>query len=406
MSDGVSGSRARALARHRAMAAAAPNIVMLSASTLWTAAATEQARELGVGPIHTANSPQEAIALVAGGSPPVSHLLLQPHSAGDLLPDLVEMTAGQETGASLVVLGEPEALPVHPSAQAMTFVLSPSHGWLQRVLVPEAGGAKQQEALPHPSMTELQEALTHGRIQTRYQPIVRLDTGQPVGLEVLARLEHPDRGILAPDLFVPQMEEGGLAWALTEAVITRAFADWDDGRLGSYGLTLALNFPLDVLLIPDALTKLETRRRQSGLPPERVVIELTESRPVTELARLRHAIATLRGMGYGLAIDDVGPELRDHMDLLDMQFTALKLDKDLVQESIRSGEAHQFLTATIASARKADLSIIAEGVENQAIWDEMQRLGVNEAQGFMVARPLPAAAVPIWYRDWATRLER
>ena len=378
------------------------NIVLLSESPAWEIAACEQASALGVGPIHATHSAQEAVSLIAGGFPPVSHLLLQPRTAGNLLSELIDMTAGRHDGVSLVVLGEPNPLPNHPCAQAMLFVAKPSKGWLQRVLMPQP--AAMRKAVAAPNLTELKSALANTRIQTRYQPIVRLDDGAPVGLEVLARLEHPQFGVLQPDLFIPQLEDAGLAWPLTEAVITRAFADWGDGKLGSFGLTMALNFPLDVLLIPEALTSLENSRREAGLPADRVVIELTESRPVSELKKLGHAISTLRGMGYGLAIDDVGPALRDHSALLDLQFTALKLDKDLVQESANNPQSAAFLEQTITAAQKAGLTIIAEGVEDRDTWDRMAKAGVHQAQGFLVARPLPAAAVPIWYHDWCARL--
>ncbi len=379
------------------------NIVLLSASPAWERATCEQADELGLGPIHSAHSPQEAMSLLAGGFPPVSHLLLQPQCAGDLLSELIDMTAGRRDGIALVVLGEPNPLPDHPCARAMTFVSAPTTGWLQRVLMPQP--AAIGHPLHSPSLTELKSALANTRIQTRYQPIVRLETGAPVGLEVLARLEHPQFGVLQPDLFIPQLEDAGLAWPLTEAVITSAFEDWSAGKLGSFGLTMALNFPLDVLLIPEALTSLENRRKEAGLPADRVVIELTESRPVSEIKRLSHAIATLRDMGYGLAIDDVGPALRDHSALLDLAFTALKLDKDLVQDSPTNPQAAAFLTRTIKGALDAGLTVIAEGVEDREIWDRMHKLGVHEAQGFLVARPLPAAAVPIWYHDWCSRLQ-
>lgn len=380
------------------------NIVLLTGCSNWKDDVCGQARALGLAPIHAADSAREAVTMLAAGS--VSHLLLELDSAGDLLPELVDMTAGQKAGVALVVLGAPDRLPRHPSAEAMTFVPTSTQGWLQRVLAPTSKSSGPRGNDAQLSVQELRDALFDARIQTRYQPIVRLDNGLPVGLEVLARLEHPQRGILQPDLFVPQIEAAGLAWPLTEAVITRAFADWGDGNLGSFGLTLAINFPLDVLIIPEALTWLETHRRRAGLPAERIVIELTESRPVTELARLRHAISTLRGIGYGLAIDDVGPELRDHQALLDLQFTVLKLDKNLVRESLDSASADAFLMRTITTARAANLTIIAEGVEDEDIWRRMQHLGVDQAQGFLVARPLPAAAVPLWHSDWCSRLGR
>jgi EAL domain-containing protein (putative c-di-GMP-specific phosphodiesterase class I) len=383
------------------------NLLLLSGSAARSCAVTEAARAMGISHLHATDNAQEAVVRLAGGFPPVSHLLIDADCASPLLPQLVDLTAGESPhGIAMVVLGDAGPLRTSRSAAAMTFVAEsalPGRSWLARVLASDQGrGAGGQERL---SLSELRSALNGARIQTRYQPIVRMSDGHPIGLEVLARLEHPTRGILQPDLFVPQIEEAGLAWPLTEAVVRRAFEDWGRGRLASFGLTLALNFPLDVLLIPEALTWLEARRAEAEIPSESLVIELTESRPVTEIARLRHAIATLRNLGYGLAIDDVGPEIRDHNALLDLQFTTLKLDKDLVRESPDSPSAAAFLDRTIAAARAAKLVIVAEGVEDAEIWARMRARGVDQAQGFLVARPLPAAAVPLWHRDWCARLE-
>jgi EAL domain-containing protein (putative c-di-GMP-specific phosphodiesterase class I) len=287
--------------------------------------------------------------------------------------------------------------------KSATVVSEPSPEWLGRVLSERRGRSRRKTDHPRPTVAELQEALDAPRIVTRYQPVVNLQTGAPISLEVLARLEHPTRGILLPDLFVPAIEEAGLSWPFTQAVINRTFADWSEGRLGGFGLGLAINFPLDVLLIPEALEWLEIKRRQVGIPAERLTIELTESRPVSEIVRLRESINTLRSYGYKLAIDDVGPELRDHHALLDLQFTALKLDKNLVRESVDSISAEKFLTKAIQSAREANLTIIAEGVEDVAIWQRMRHLGVDEAQGFLIARPLPVTALSLWYKDWSAR---
>lgn len=381
------------------------NVVLLGHDPGWADAVRGQATELGIQNVHMAASPEEVITLLSGGFPPVTHLLLQPAAAGAMMAELIDMTVGQSLGVSLIVLGEGTTLDRHPSNNVITFVPEPSPPLLAGALLNRPTLPRKPKLSP-PSLDELKEALQEARFQTRYQPVVRLDTGVPVSLEVLARLEHPKRGILLPDLFVPPIEAAGLAWPFTQAVITRAFTDWSEGKLGSFGLSLAINFPLDVLLIPEALIWMEARRREAGLPAERVIVELTESRPVTELDRLRHATTTLRGMGYQLAIDDVGPALRDHQALLDMQFTSLKLDKDLVRESPDSPTASAFLSATIASARNAGLSIIAEGVEDSEIWRRMQRLGVDEAQGFLIARPLPASAVALWHKDWMARLDK
>ncbi len=247
---------------------------------------------------------------------------------------------------------------------------------------------------------DLLAALADARIQTLYQPVVRISDSAPMGLEVLARLDDPQRGTLSPSAFVAPMEDAGLALQLSEAVIRRAFADWCDGRLEALNLTLAINLPLDVLLIPSALTWLDAERAEAGIDAGRIIIELTESQPISRLADLTRATHQLRASGYGIAIDDVGPNIRDHSALLDLPFTMLKLDKYLVQESLNNNAVADFLTTTLCAARTASLTIIAEGVEDIATWRRMADLGVDQAQGFLVSHPIASDSVAPWLASW------
>jgi EAL domain-containing protein (putative c-di-GMP-specific phosphodiesterase class I) len=227
---------------------------------------------------------------------------------------------------------------------------------------------------------DLHEALSQARIQTLYQPIVRMADRCPVALEVLARLHHPLHGMLLPGRFIPPMEAAGLGCQLTEAVLLRAFDDWGGERLEALNLMLAFNFPLEVLLRPEALSYLDK-----------------------VLTKLYEAIQRLRAIGYGIAIDDVGPDIRDHRALLDLQFTVLKLDKKLVGDALDDPSSGQFLADAIAAAGTAGMTVTAEGVEDEATWTRMAALGVDHAQGYLVAHPLPAAAILPWYRDWCSR---
>jgi EAL domain-containing protein (putative c-di-GMP-specific phosphodiesterase class I) len=130
------------------------------------------------------------------------------------------------------------------------------------------------------------------------------------------------------------------------------------------------------------------------------VIELTESRPVEDIPVLRRSLERLRGLGYGAAIDDVGPAVPRLAPLLELPFTSLKLDKDLVQQVCDAPEVLRFLADTIVKAHARGLTVVAEGVETDAIWEQMRELGADEVQGFLAARPLPVAAVPIWWDAW------
>ncbi len=252
-------------------------------------------------------------------------------------------------------------------------------------------------------MSEIHASLAGVMIETRYQPIVRLADRKPVAVEVLARMNHPVRGTLLPHLFVPQMEDAGLAPALTEAVTSRAFADMSNPSLVPHGLEIALNFPLDVLLVPQAMVLLDAQRRIAGIEAAQVIVELTESRPVEDVPGLRRAIERLRAAGYGVVIDDIQPEVPKLHALMDLPFTGVKLDKDLVLVLADDPRLLDFTRDIVGVAKSRGLTVTAEGVEDAAAWDRLAGLGVDMAQGFLIARPLLAVAVPVWLRRWSKR---
>jgi EAL domain-containing protein (putative c-di-GMP-specific phosphodiesterase class I) len=251
--------------------------------------------------------------------------------------------------------------------------------------------------------SELHAALTGTMIETRYQPIVRLADRAPVAVEALARLNHPARGMMLPHRFVPQVEDAGMATVLTEMVARRAFADMAAAALAQHKLHIAVNFPLDVLLVPQALALLDMQRRRDGITAEQVIIELTESQPVQDVAMLHTATSRLRNAGYQVVIDDVEPAVPQLAALLELPFTGIKLDKDLVQRMADDTASCDFVARVVDTAKGRGLTVTAEGVEHAATWDRLVGLGVDQAQGFLIARPLMAVAIPVWLRRWSKR---
>lgn len=378
-------------------------LLVLGSEEPWVSAVREELETSASGPQRpvleaVSNGEEAARRLVVSGHG-FTHLLLEPDLAGEWLQTLVGLTSGEDhSGVALVVLGA-GGLPGWAPVDAH-FVLRPHDGWLADSLRTLTNPLPSDAA---PDVEELRAALSPPRLHARYQPIVRMSDRVPVGLEALARFDHPFRGTLRPDLFIPQIEAAGLAWTLTQEMLELAFSEWSGEMLGRLDMFVAFNVPLDVLLIPEAIPFLEACRAASGIPASRVVVELTESQPVHRVEELAKSITKLHDLGYGLAIDDVGPEIRDHTALLDLRFTMLKLDKDLVRDVIPSEDSDAFLANAIASARKSDLTIVAEGVETAEIWDRMAKAGVDQAQGFLIARPLPAQAVALWRDDWCGR---
>ena len=199
---------------------------------------------------------------------------------------------------------------------------------------------------------------------------------------------------------MPQIEDAGLAGQLTELVVACAFADMTGAALAPLGLSVSVNFPLDVLVRISALARLESQRRAARIPVERVVIELTESQPVRDLVALRGAVEHLRRAGYQIVIDDVGPAVTGLEQLLDLPFTGIKLDKALVRQVGTASDVVSDVERLIGGAKVRGLTVVAEGIESVALWHRLRGLGADQAQGFLVAHPLPAAAVPMWLKSW------
>jgi len=274
-----------------------------------------------------------------------------------------------------------------------------------RPLAPRPAIAAGLPYAPPMLLTEIQAALAGAMVETRYQPVVRLADRVPVGLEALARINHPARGTVLPEVFVPQIEDAGLAGQLTDLVVACAFADMTGAALAPLGLSVSLNFPLDVLVGTTALAQLEARRRAAEIPVRQVVVELTESQPVADHAALRRAVEHLRHTGYQVVIDDVSPAVPGLDQLLDLPFTGIKLDQHLVHQLATDPAAVAEVERIIRIARLRDLTVVAEGVETAALWHQVKALGVDQAQGFLVAHALPAAAVPVWLKSWRELLD-
>ncbi len=247
---------------------------------------------------------------------------------------------------------------------------------------------------------EIQAALFEARIGARYQPIVRLADRAAVALEALARLRHPVRGLVAAGRFVPQIERAGLSRELTDQIAASIFADLAVASPAIGDLEVGINIPLDLLLHPATLDRLEAGRAAAGVAVGRLVIELTESQPVEDPAALGRTLERVRRAGYGVMIDDVGPAMTYVAGLLDLPFTGLKLDAGLLRAAGRDPAAHAFAAGIVAAAARRGLVVVAEGVEDPAGWERARALGADRAQGYLMGRAMPGALLPDWRAGW------
>lgn len=369
------------------------NLLVVSRDAHWAQAVRSATQEIG-GDVSTCGA-RDALARLARLSPHYSHLLVDGNDADGLLKELADLTneiAGPDT--DMLMLGATAAGRPH----LRVIAAAEARAVREALMSPP----RRDRAVAGVALADLRAALDGAMIEPRYQPIIRMADRRPIGLEALARLSHPIAGTLLPAQFVPQIEDAGLGGQLTELVSACVLVDMAGPSLTGSGLRVSVNFPLDVLLNRAALRRLERQRAAAGIPADQIIIELTESKPVEDVVRLGRSLEYLRGIGYGIAIDDVGPAVPRLAPLLDLPFTSLKLDKELVTRVVGSPDIEAFIGTTIIRAKQHGLSVVAEGVETEEIWARMLALGADEAQGFLAARPLPVAAVPIWLEAWAS----
>ncbi len=255
---------------------------------------------------------------------------------------------------------------------------------------PDAPDPLQQVGLEQ----EIRDAIRSGQLRAHYQPIIRCSDQRVVGYESLVRWQHPTRGLLAPHAFLGVARDTGLVdeidcWVLAEA--TAAVASWpvaDD-----LAPSVTVNLDAMVSVSGHTIGRLLDVVATSGLPPHRLVIELTEQVFSADQAEVVRALADLRTHGVRIAIDDFGTGWSSLHRLGSVPLDMLKVDRSFIADLGGRPEAAALLDAIVTMGHALGLEIIAEGVETAEQLHEVRRLGCDMAQGYLLGRPAPAADV-------------
>lgn len=231
-----------------------------------------------------------------------------------------------------------------------------------------------------------------------YQPLVRVDTGEPEGVEALLRWQHPERGLLSPAAFLSVAEETGqlipiTRWLLGET--TRQAAEWAAGGLP---LRMSVNISARHFSAETLVHDVRVALHDSGLAPENLVLELTETSVAEDPTRAEDQLSLLQNSGVVVAIDDFGTGWSSLAQLLALPIGTLKIDRSLLTAAARlaAGGSGSVLTAIVSLARTIGIRSVAEGVETPAHLQMVREAGCELAQGYLLARPMPAADVPRW----------
>lgn len=318
------------------------------------------------------------------------------------------------TGSLILISGEDERM-LQTAVKLMRAHKIWVLGHLRKPVKPEALSALLDKWTPPSSGSPraankvygadaVRAAINNNELVNYYQPKVAVTTGRVVGVETLVRWRHPEDGMVFPDQFIGVAETHGLIDDLTRVVLTSALAQakvWQDEGLA---LRVAVNVSMDNLASLDFPDFVAGLAANAGVWPQEVVLEVTESRLMLDMRAPLEVLTRLRLKRFRLSIDDFGTGNSSLAQLRDIPFDELKIDQSFVHRAWIDETLRAMYDASLGLARQLGMAVVAEGVEDRDDWDLLRRTRCDFAQGYFIARPMPAADLPGWIQTWETRV--
>jgi diguanylate cyclase (GGDEF)-like protein/PAS domain S-box-containing protein len=253
----------------------------------------------------------------------------------------------------------------------------------------------------HESLERIRCALTAGEMVLHYQPKVNMRTGEVIGVEALIRWQHPQRGLLAPGLFLPGIENHALAVELDEWVIHTVLTQiqsWQDAGLQ---LPVSINVGARLLQRQDFVQRIQTMlAAHPGVDPRNVELEVLETSALMDIDRVSWSIQECRDIGVKFSLDDFGTGYSSLAYVKRLPVSQLKIDQSFVRDMLVDNDDLAILRAVMGLAAAFQQGVLAEGVETAEQGIALMQLGCDFAQGYFISRPMPAHDIPAWVSSW------
>jgi diguanylate cyclase (GGDEF)-like protein len=272
------------------------------------------------------------------------------------------------------------------------------HGQAFRYQASSNSNTPEQLALA----ADLRVGLDRGEIVLHYQPQINLANGHVLGVEALARWQHPEQGMIPPDRFIPLTEHSGLIQRFTAVVLDQAVRDHARLRLGhDHPVTMSVNLSARNLLDQSLPGQVERILATHGVPATELVLEITETIASGDASETGAVVAGLAELGCQVSLDDFGT---GYSTLSDLQrnplLSEIKVDREFTAEITTKDAARVMVDCIIQMAHIRGCRVVAEGVEDAETIRMLERLGCDAAQGFYLARPMPIEKALAWAREW------
>jgi len=251
------------------------------------------------------------------------------------------------------------------------------------------------------TLDEILQGIRADQFEPFFQPKVDMNTGRLTGAEALARWIHPDHGVVSPYAFIPVLEQTGNLDDLTFRMLRKSVAALRAFHEKGHFLTVSVNLSLVSLNDTSLADKITQTVRELDVDPKFIVLEITESAAMTNVAPALENLARLCMNGFALSIDDYGTGSSNIQQLTRIAFSELKIDQSFVKDFADSKALRIVVESSIDMAHKLQVKSVAEGVEAQRDWDNLKLIGCDTAQGYFVARPMDAMAFQKFVADFA-----
>ncbi|MET3809311.1 EAL domain-containing protein [Arthrobacter sp. UYEF3] len=321
----------------------------------------------------------------------VANRILKALSESIEIGDL-RITCGTSIGVRVAEPGQSADDLVMEADTAMYAAKAQQHSGI-KVFEPALLYARRLQSL---MVTEMRHAIRQDQLTLHYQPVVELGTGRVEGVEALVRWNHPERGLLMPDQFIPLAEETGMIvelghWVLRNSV--RQLRDWQDRLTLDPEFSVRVNISTTELQNLELIEHVQDILRETGVDAKNLVIELTESTAVTGGDIDKYSLSGLRQLGVQLEIDDFGTGYSSISYLRQLPVNVVKIDRSLIDGLGTDEEQGRFVEAVLHLIHACGLKAVAEGIETAEQAEELVRLGCASGQGYFFGRPTAPDAI-------------
>jgi len=249
-------------------------------------------------------------------------------------------------------------------------------------------------------LSELRRALDRNEFRLFVQPKLMLGSGEFVGLEALVRWQHTEKGLIFPDYFIPFSEKTGFIRMLTRWMLEQSAMLSSDLNARGIQAKISVNLSARDLLDQDLPRKFSDILNRYGVKPTSFCLEITESSIMDDPVRAQNTLEGLHGLGVELSIDDFGTGYSSLAYLKRLPVHELKIDKSFVMNMERDAEDAKIVRSTIDLGHNMGLRVVAEGVESEAVWNILARMGCDQGQGYFMSRPIAADLLAGWVANW------